>query len=156
MTRTEKSKIKSKIKSRIKLFSILTFLSIIVFVSLIVIYKYFITLVDGSHIPISLVISILVSIFLFMIFWRVTLVYSNKFDVIKYKNKIKRNDFHFKLFWELLQNKKYEDAKKFYNTFPLGQHRAFCEGLIMGMVYVNGADKTWKHTVVERMNTKLS
>jgi len=82
--------------------------------------------------------------------------HSGTLDRLSREINRERHDLHFQIFWDLLKDKKYIEAKNFYNNISLGQHKIFCEGLIMGMVYVDNADTNWIEPVVKRMDTKLN
>lgn len=152
MTRTEKQNLKTKI-NRYRNISLISFASFIVTM---VVTKIYFAPINSDIVGIVILLSaILIPICSGLFCWMMTMVHSGTIDRISRKINRERQDLHFQMFWDLLKNKKYVEAKDFYNEISLGQHKVFCEGLIMGMVHVDGADIGWKHTVIERMNAKL-
>jgi len=77
----------------------------------------------------------------------------------KYKKELweKQNKFHAKLFWEAIQAKDYEEAKRLYNIdkFIFGSMRVLCNGVLMGIATQVPIDEDWKENVNDRMNSYL-
>ena len=78
-------------------------------------------------------------------------------ELYDYKRKIhdSRNKFHLKLFWNAIQEKDYEKAKKLYNCdkFITGSERVLCNGILMGIATEKPIDEEWKEKVGDRMNS---
>lgn len=68
-----------------------------------------------------------------------------------------QNKFHAKLFWEAIQIKDFEKAKKYYNidNFIFGSMRVLCNGILMGIATERPIDKDWGKSVKKRMDSYL-
>ena len=68
-----------------------------------------------------------------------------------------QNRFHAKLFWEAIQVKDFETAKKYYNLdgFIFGSMRVLCNGILMGIATERPIDEDWSKNVEDRMNSYL-
>jgi len=68
-----------------------------------------------------------------------------------------QNKFHAKLFWDAIQAKDYEEAKRLYNIdkFIFGSMRVLCNGILMGIATQTPIDEDWKEKVNDRMNSYL-
>ena len=73
----------------------------------------------------------------------------------KYNMKEEQNKFHSKLFWDAIQRKDFEEAKRLYNLnkFIWGSMRILCNGILMGIATQVPIDKDWKENVNDRMNS---
>jgi len=73
----------------------------------------------------------------------------------KYDMREERNKFHTKLFWEAIQRKDFEEAKRLYNLdkFIWGSLRVLCNGILMGIATQVPIDEDWKERVNDRMNS---
>jgi len=68
-----------------------------------------------------------------------------------------RNKFHVKLFWDKIQSKDFNEARRLYNhdTFITGSFRALCNGILMGLATQVNIDNDWDTSVYERMDSYL-
>lgn len=152
MSRIEKNKLLSKI-NKYRNISLISFAS---FILTLIVTKIKYAPINNDVISIVILLSsIFIPCILSLFCLMMTNIYNDKLNALKITIKIKRHNLHFKLFWNLLKDKKYNEARHFYNNISLGHHKEFCEGLIMGMVHIDGSDKNWEQSVVERMNWKL-
>ncbi len=108
------------------------------------------------------VVSLAVSLVIVPLFG--SLIYSKKGEwtlqeLREYKMELweEQNKFHAKLFWEAIQVKDFETAKKYYNIdkFIFGSMRVLCNGILMGIATERPIDEDWSEKVTDRMNSYL-
>lgn len=75
----------------------------------------------------------------------------------KAKLNDQRNKFHMRLFWEAVQSKDYDEAKRLFNldNFISHSERVLCNGILMGIATQLPIDNDWDPKVNERMNSYL-
>ena len=62
-----------------------------------------------------------------------------------------KSKLYYQRFCNLIRFKQFDEAKYYYNDFIYGQYRVICHGILLGAVFITGADKNWDDKAWERM-----
>jgi len=73
------------------------------------------------------------------------------YDKERFKLKHLKEDMYYQRFCELIWSQDFEGAKDYYNNFIKGSYRIICHGILLGAVFVSGADKDWESKASQRM-----
>lgn len=113
---------------------------------------------EGSIVaPILLLMIVILPLFASLIISSFGTMEINKLHIYKRHLYKEKNKFHTKLFWEAIQKKDFEEAKRLYNLdyFITGSMRILSNGIIMGIATQVPIDNDWSKGVYERMDSYL-
>lgn len=156
MTRTERTKLKRKIKRQYILAYSIGFGGFFIWVF--IMYAFVAPISEPTTFNVLLIVmSMILPILLGLLFGMQA---SNNIHALRNVRRVlydKQNKLHMKFFWDAIQAKDYEEAKRLYNLndFIYGFERVLCNGILMGIASVKPIDENWSEKVVDRMNSYL-